>query len=77
MAKKEVVVDIKADTSDLDNALEAAEKAFDDLGESSKKALEGADRLTGGLASGLVQGVAGARSLIGSMGLLKVALIST
>jgi hypothetical protein len=77
MAKKEVVVDIKADTSDLDNALEAAEKAFDDLGESSKKALEGADRLTGGLASGLVQSVAGARSLIGSMGLLKVALIST
>ena len=77
MAKKEVVVDIKADTSDLDNALESAEKAFDDLGESSKKALEGADRLTGGLASGLVKGVAGARSLIGSMGLLKVALIST
>jgi len=78
MAKKqEVVVEVTADTSKLDNALDSAEKAFDDLGDSSKKALEGADRLTGGLASGLFKGVAGAKSLIGSMGLLKTALIST
>ena len=77
MAKKEVVVEVTADTSKLDDALDSAEKAFDDLGDSSKKALEGADRLTGGLASGLFKGVAGAKSLIGSMGLLKTALIST
>jgi hypothetical protein len=78
MAKKqEVVVEVSAKTNKLDDALKASEEAFDNLGESSKKALEGADRLTGGLASGLFKGVAGARSLIGSMGLLKVALIST
>jgi hypothetical protein len=78
MAKKqEVVVEVSAKTNKLDDALKASEEAFDNLGDSSKKALEGADRLTGGLASGLFKGVAGARSLIGSMGLLKVALIST
>ena len=78
MAKKqEVVVEVSAKTNKLDDALKASEEAFDNLGESSKKALEGADRLTGGLASGLFKSVAGARSLIGSMGLLKVALIST
>jgi len=78
MAKKnEVVVDIKADTSKLDKALQDAEKSMEDLGEAGEKALGGLDQLTGGLASGLVKSVAGARSLIQGMGLLKVALIST
>ena len=78
MAKKnEVVVDIKADTSKLDKALQDAEKSMEDLGEAGEKALGGLDQLTGGLASGLVKSVAGARSLAQGMGLLKVALIST
>ena len=78
MAKKqEVVVDVKADTSKLDKALQDAEKSMEDLGEAGEKALGGLDQLTGGLASGLVKSVAGARSLIQGMGLLKVALIST
>ena len=78
MAKKnEVVVDIKADTSKLDKALQDAEKSMEDLGEAGEKALGGLDQLTGGLASGLLKSVAGARSLIQGMGLLKVALIST
>jgi hypothetical protein len=78
MAKKnEVVVDIKADTSKLDKALQDAEKSMEDLGEAGEKALGGLDNLTGGLASGLLKSVAGARSLIQGMGLLKVALIST
>lgn len=78
MAKKqEVVVDVKADTSKLDKALQDAEKSMEDLGEAGEKALGGLDQLTGGLASGLLKSVAGARSLIQGMGLLKVALIST
>lgn len=78
MAKKqEVVVDVKADTSKLDKALQDAEKSMENLGEAGEKALGGLDNLTGGLASGLLKSVAGARSLIQGMGLLKVALIST
>lgn len=78
MAKKqEVVVDVKADTSKLDKALQDAEKSMENLGDAGEKALGGLDQLTGGLASGLVKSVAGARSLIQGMGLLKVALIST
>lgn len=78
MAKKqEVVVDVKADTSKLDKALKDAEDSLDNLGEAGNKALGGLDQLTGGFASGLLKSVAGARSLIQGMGLLKVALIST
>lgn len=78
MAKKqEVVVDVKADTSKLDKALQDAEKSMENLGDAGEKALGGLDSLTGGLASGLLKSVAGARSLTQGMGLLKVALIST
>jgi hypothetical protein len=79
MAKKggEVVVDVSANTSKLDNALKASEDAFDNLGESSKKALEGADQLTGGLASSIYKGVQSVGAMVKGMGLLKVALIST
>ena len=81
MAKKkgedEVVVKIKADTSALDDAFEAAEKAVDNLGKTGQEAVGALDRVTGGFASSLVKSVAGARTLVQSMGLLKVALIST
>ena len=55
MAKKggEVVVDVSANTSKLDAALDAAEQKFDDLGTTGKGALEGLDGLTGGLASNI------------------------
>jgi len=79
MAKKggEVVVDVSANTSKLDAALDAAEQKFDDLGTTGKGALEGLDGLTGGLASNIYKGVQSVGAMIKGMGLLKVALVST
>ncbi len=79
MAKKggEVVVDVSANTSKLDAALDAAEQKFDDLGTTGKGALEGLDGLTGGLASNIYKGVQSVGAMTKGMGLLKVALIST
>lgn len=79
MAKKggEVVVDVSANTSKLDAALDAAEQKFDDLGNTGKGALEGLDGLTGGLASNIYKGVQSVGAMTKGMGLLKVALIST
>lgn len=79
MAKKggEVVVDVSANTSKLDAALDAAEQKFDDLGTTGKGALEGLDGLTGGLASNIYKGVQSVGAMTKGMSLLKVALVST
>lgn len=79
MAKKggEVVVDVSANTSKLDAALDAAEEKFDDLGTAGKTTLETLDGLTGGLASNIYKGVQSVGAMTKGMGLLKVALAAT
>jgi hypothetical protein len=78
MAKKdEAVVEVKADTSQLDQAFEKAENAVKDLGKAGEESIGLLDSMTGGFASKLVQARAGIGSMIKGLNLTKVALIST
>jgi hypothetical protein len=78
MAKKdEAVVEVKADTSQLDQAFEKAENAVKDLGKAGEESIGLLDSATGGFASRLVKARAGITEVIKGLSLTKVALIST
>ena len=78
MAKKdEAVVEVKADTSQLDQAFEKAENAVKDLGKAGEESIGLLDSATGGFASRLIKARAGITEVIKGLSLTKVALIST
>jgi len=78
MAKKnKIVVDVEADTSKLDAALEASEGAVDNLGKTGQRVVGALDNVTGGFASRLVESGAGIRQLISGLNATKVALAAT
>lgn len=78
MAKKEeAVIEVKADTSQLDQAFEKSKNAVKDLGTAGEESIGLLDNVTGGFASKLVQARAGIGTLIKGLNLTKVALIST
>ena len=78
MAKKnKIVVDVEADTSKLDAALEASESAVDNLGKTGQRVVGALDNVTGGFASRLVESGAGIRQLISGLNAMKVALAAT
>ena len=78
MAKKnKIVVDVEADTSKLDAALEASENAVDNLGKTGQRVVGALDNVTGGFASRLVESGAGIRQLISGLNATKVALAAT
>lgn len=77
MARKDPVVKIEADTSQLDKAFEAAEDAVDNLSKTGQTAIGALDRVTGGFASQLVGAGAGIRSLIGGLNATKIAFAAT
>jgi hypothetical protein len=78
MAKKnKIVVDVEANTSKLDAALEASEGAVDNLGRTGQRVVGALDNVTGGFASRLVESGAGIRQLISGLNATKVALAAT
>lgn len=78
MAKKEeAVIEVKADTSQLDAAFEKSENAVKDLGKAGEESIGLLDDVTGGWASKLVKARAGIGTLIQGLNLTKVALIAT
>ena len=78
MAKKnKIVVDVEADTSKLDAALEASENAVDNLGKTGQRVVGALDNVTGGFASRIVESAAGFRQLITGLNATKVALAAT
>jgi hypothetical protein len=78
MAKKnKIVVDVEANTSGLDAAIEASENAVDNLGKTGQRVVGALDNVTGGFASRLVESGAGIRQLISGLNATKVALAAT
>ena len=77
MAKEKVVIEIEADTGNLNRSLEAAEDAVKDLSTSGQKAVGVLDKATGGLASSFVQTAKGVQTFIKGLNLTKVAIIGT
>lgn len=77
MARKDPVVKIEADTSQLDKAFQDAEDAVDNLSKTGQTAIGALDRVTGGFASQLVGAGAGIRSLIGGLNATKIAFAAT
>ena len=77
MAKEEVVLEIKGDSTNLERAIEASEKAVDNLSVANQKAVGALDKMTGGLATKFVQARAGISSLIKGLNRTKVAVAAT
>lgn len=77
MAKNEVVIEIKGDSSNLEKAIEASEDAVKDLGKTGQSAVGALDKVTGGLATKFVQARAGITTLIKGLNLTKVAIAAT
>ena len=70
-------MELDADTSKLDKAIEESEDAVKNLGKTGQSVVGALDQLTGGLASRFVQARAGIGQLIKGLNLTKVAIAST
>ena len=68
---------LKADTSQLDTAIESSQNAVKDLGTTGQTVIGGLDRLTGGLASQFLGAAKGVKTFIKGLNLTKVAIIGT
>jgi len=75
--KNKVVIDVEANTTKLDAALEASENAVDNLGKTGQRVVGALDNVTGGFASRIVESSAGIRQLIAGLNATKVALAAT
>jgi len=76
MAKK-VTLEVDADTSKLNKAIEESEDAVKNLGASGQKTVQLLDQATGGLATKFVQAKAGITGLLKGLNLTKVAIAAT
>lgn len=76
MAKK-ITLEVDADTSKLNKAIEESEDAVKDLGSTGKNAIGLLDQATGGLATKFMQAKGGIGQLIKGLNLTKVAIAGT
>ena len=70
-------MELDADTSKLDKAIEESEDAVKNLGSTGQKVVGALDQITGGLASRFIQARAGIGQLIKGLNLTKVAIAAT
>jgi len=77
MAKEKIVLELEADTGNLNKSLEAADDAIKNLSTSGQKAVGALDKVTGGLASSFVQTAKGVQTFIKGLNLTKVAILGT